>query len=246
MPAGPARTSSCPGPDRTVSRPCMRSASSRAIARPSPAPCACSLEVKNGSKMCGMFWRLIPGPRSATSSRTCPFDRAAETRTPVPGGVWRSALSSRIRSTWATRSGSQSSSIGSGRRSSSTSDSCRAASRRELRRDLTRELPDVRRLDPQLQRAGLQPREVEQLDRQVAHAVDLAADLLQERAPRLLVEVLVGQQLQEPAQGEDRRAQLVRRGRDELLARPIQPRELVLHVVERARRAGRARRRSRP
>ena len=116
-----------PGPERTVSRPCMRSASSRAIARPSPAPCACSLEVKNGSKMCGMFWRLIPRPPSETSSRTCPLKRAAETRTPVPGGVWRSALSSRIRSTWATRSGSQSSSIGSGRRSSVTSDSCWAA-----------------------------------------------------------------------------------------------------------------------
>ena len=100
----------------------MRSASSRAIASPSPAPCACSLEVKNGSKMCGMFWWLIPRPRSETSRRTCPLLRAAETRTPVPGGVWRSALSSRIRSTWATRSGSHSSSICSGRRSSVTSD----------------------------------------------------------------------------------------------------------------------------
>ena len=38
------------------------------------------------------------------------------------------------------------------------------------------------------------------------------------------------EQLEEPAEGEDRRAQLVRRGRDELLARAVEARELVLHL----------------
>ena len=65
--------------------------------------------------------------------------------------------------------------------------------------------------------------------------LDLAAQLVEELAPRLLVEVLVGEQLEEAAEREDRRAQLVRRGGDELLARAVEPRELVLHVVERGR-----------
>jgi hypothetical protein len=62
-------------------------------------------------------------------------------------------------------------------------------------------------------------------------------------APRLLVELLVLEQLEEAAEREDRRAQLVRRLSDELLARAVEPRELALHVVERVARAGPARRR---
>ena len=46
------------------------------------------------------------------------------------------------------------------------------------------------------------------------------------------VEVLVLQQLHETAQREDGRAQLVRGGGDEALARRVQARELALHVVE--------------
>ena len=63
----------------------------------------------------------------------------------------------------------------------------------------------------------------------------LALELLEELPARLVVELLVGQQLEEPAEREDRRAQLVRGGGDELLARPVEPGELVLHVVERGR-----------
>ena len=105
--------------------------------------------------------------------------------------------------------------------------------RRELGGHLARQLADVGRLRPQLERTRFEPREVEQLGRELAHAVDLAAQLVEELAPRVLVEVLVGEQLEEPAEREDRRAQLVRCGRDELLARAVEPRELVLHVVER-------------
>ena len=50
----------------------------------------------------------------------------------------------------------------------------------------------------------------------------------------LLVEVLVLEQLEEPADREDRRAQLVRGGRDEPLAAAIQLGELLLHLVQRA------------
>ena len=119
-----------PGTEWTDSSPFMRSASSRAIARPRPAPCARSEEVKKGSKMWGMVWRRMPRPESETSSRTCPFSRAAETTTPVPAGVWISALSSRIRTTCATRSGSHSISIGSASSSSCRSERWRAAHRR--------------------------------------------------------------------------------------------------------------------
>ena len=128
-----------------------------------------------------MFWRLIPGPRSETSNRTCPFDAGRRNADPGPGGVWQrvveqdhAAPGPRVRGRSRARSAPRSS-------SSSTSDSCRAGGRRELGRDLARELADVRRLEPQLQRARLQPREVQQLDGQVAHPVDLPADLLQER-----------------------------------------------------------------
>ena len=52
---------------------------------------------------------------------------------------------------------------------------------------------------------------------------------------RLLVEVLVLEQLHEPAEREDRRAQLVRGVGDELAPRAVHARELLLHLVERAR-----------
>ena len=54
-------------------------------------------------------------------------------------------------------------------------------------------------------------------------------------APRLLVELLVGEELEESADREERRSQLVRRIRDELLAGVVELRELDAHPVERAR-----------
>ena len=49
----------------------------------------------------------------------------------------------------------------------------------------------------------------------------------------VLVEVLLLQQLQEPAEREQRRAQLVRRGRDEALARVVELGELAAHLLQR-------------
>src|SRR4029078_13533353 len=65
------------------------------------------------------------------------------------------------------------------------------------------------------------------------HALAVSARVVAELAPLLLVEVLVGEQLEEAAEREDRRPQLVRRRCDELLARPVDRAERVLHVVER-------------
>ncbi len=58
--------------------------------------------------------------------------------------------------------------------------------------------------------------------------------------------VVVLEQLDEAAEREDRRAQLVRRGGDERLARRLELGQLALHVVEGQGRGRRARRRRRP
>ena len=65
--------------------------------------------------------------------------------------------------------------------------------------------------------------------------LDLIANLVEEARAGLGIQILVLEQLDEPAQREDRRPQLVRRGRDELLARRLELGELVLHLVERDR-----------
>src|SRR5205823_5723724 len=88
-----------------------------------------------------------------------------------------------------------------------------------------------------VERAGLEPRQVQQARRELAEAVDLLVELAEEAFARLVVEVLVLEQLEEAAEREDRRAQLVRRGCDEPLAGVLELGELALHVVQRARQA---------
>ena len=75
MPAAPARRSSSPARSAPISSPLH---ALRELARDREAEAGAlrrSLEVKNGSKMWGMFWRLMPRPESETSRRTCPFSR---------------------------------------------------------------------------------------------------------------------------------------------------------------------------
>ena len=102
----------------------------------------------------------------------------------------------------------------------------------ELARDRARELREVHRLGVELDRAGVEARQVEQVHRQLLEPLHLLAHGLEELAARLLVEVLVLEQLHEAAEREDRRAQLVRGRGDELLARHVDPAELLLHLVE--------------
>ena len=78
-------------------------------------------------------------------------------------------------------------------------------------------------------------REVEQLGRELRQPVDLLAHRRQELGARLVVQLLVGQQLEEAAEREQRRAQLVRRVGDELAARVVERREPLAHAVEGAR-----------
>ena len=61
---------------------------------------------------------------------------------------------------------------------------------------------DRLRLEPEL--PGVEPREVEQVRREPRQAVDLPAGRLQEVAPRSLVEILVGEELEEAAERKER------------------------------------------
>ena len=177
----------------------------------------------------------MPGPKSRTARRVSRSAGATDTTMPVPRGVCAIALSIRIRRICATRSGSHSASTGSCARRWRSSESCCVSAGMNSALD---HLHDLRQVDPlgaQLQRARLQPREVEQPRRQLAQALDLRAHLPEELPPRLLVELLVLDQLQEAADREDRRAQLVRGRRDEPFARAVELRELALHRVQRPR-----------
>ena len=88
----------------------------------------------------------------------------------------------------------------------------------ELARDLAGQRPQRHRLQLELERSGVEAREVEQVGRQLLEPVDLLAHRGQELRAGRLVDVLVLEQLDEAAEREDRRAQLVRGVGDELLA----------------------------
>ena len=135
----------------------------------------------------------------------------------------------------ATLSGSTSASTAPAPRRSSRCDSWRASAGSNSLVTASREHAEVGRLGAQLERAGLELRQVEQVGRELLQPLDLLAQLGEERLARLGVEVLVLEQLEEAAEREDRRAQLVRGGGDEALARRVELAELALHVVERDR-----------
>ena len=84
------------------------------------------------------------------------------------------------------------------------------------------------------QPAGVEPREVEQVGRELRQAVDLLAHLREELVARRLVEPRVVEQLEEAAEREERRAQLVRGVGDELAAGAVEVREAQAHALERA------------
>ena len=105
----------------------------------------------------------------------------------------------------------------------------------EFLRDGVGERDQVHALGRQVERAGVEPREIEQVGGQLLQPLHLLGDRLEELRARLVVELLVLQQLDEPAQREDRRAELVRRVGDELTPRAVDPFQLALHLVECAR-----------
>ena len=92
----------------------------------------------------------------------------------------------------------------------------------ELRRELEGELGEIERLARHRQPARVEPRQIEEIRREPGQAGDLFAHLPDELVPRRLVELGIVEQLQEPGEREERRAQLVRGIGDELAARPLE------------------------
>ena len=79
---------------------------------------------------------------------------------------------------------------------------------------------------------GIELGEVEQVGGQLGQTLDLLAHRVHEFGPLLGARVLVLEQLDEAAEAEDRRAQLMRRVGDELLAGAVELGQPALHFVE--------------
>ncbi len=80
--------------------------------------------------------------------------------------------------------------------------------------------------------AGVELGEVEQVGGELGQPLDLLAHRAHELGPLLGAGVLLFEQLDEAAEAEDRRAQLVRGVGDELLAGAVELGEAALHLVE--------------
>ena len=105
--AGSFRSNRLPAPGSLSSsiRPPSATASSRAIASPSPVPPPS--RDQNGRKIRSWSAGLIPGPVSATETETVPFAAASASSIRPPSGVQRNALFSRLETIWKTRSPSE-------------------------------------------------------------------------------------------------------------------------------------------
>ena len=99
---------------------------------------------------------------------------------------------------------------------------------------------DLLVLDPDP--ARVHPGEVEQVGGELRQPLDLAPRRREELPPGRLVEILVGEELEEAREGEQRRPELVGGVGDELLPGAVELGELEPHPVERAQPAGRPRR----
>ena len=217
-----------PGRESSSTAPPMRSASSRAIARPSPVPDARAPSSRlNRTKTRSCSSAGMPGPASSTRSSALP----ATIRTAVPGGVCRSALSTSARPIWSTRSWSAEHDapvvdLHLERVLEPAGDGC------EL---LAQILGDRRELDGLVlepHRAGIEPREVEQVGGELREPLDLLGHRLEELTPGGLVEILVAKELEKAAQRENRRPELVRGVGDELAAGVVEAREPQAHPIE--------------
>ena len=211
-------------------RPPITSASSRAIASPSPLPEARppSSRKKRSNTCCARLGRdagPVVGDRQASRGRR---RATAASRTCVPAGVWTSAFSTRTRPICRTRSASPRAATGA---PYSTLERVpgRRGTRAELGRQLGGELGEVDGLaSPTVSRPASSR---DRSSRSVASFVSRATCsriCAEELVPRRRVELRVVEQLEEAAEREERRAQLVRGVGDELAAGP----------VERARAAG--------
>src|SRR3954451_7222228 len=147
----------------------------------------------------------MPGPSSATVRVARPPSIPAASRTRVPGGVCTSAFSTRTRPIWRIRSGSPSASGGPAAGPGPPRVEVvpgRDPPRLELRRELRREPGQVDRLRRDRQPACVEPREVEQLRRELREPRHLLAHLHEELLARLLVQARLLEQLEEAGERE--------------------------------------------
>ena len=163
-------------------------------------------------------------------SEARPASLPSRIRTDVPGGVCRIAFSTRIRTICRTRSSSPSASASPSTSirwpvaCATTTNSSATASARGASASGSRSTTSC----PASSR--------ERSSRSVASfwsRRDLLLHRREELPARVLVELLVRHQLDEAAEGEDRRAKLVRGVRDELAAGALELREAAAHALER-------------
>ena len=102
----------------------------------------------------------------------------------------------------------------------------------ELPRHLARQVAEVDAAGLHHHRPGVELGEVEQVGGQLGQALDLLAHRAHELGPLLRARVLLFEQLDEAAEAEDRRPQLVRGVGDELLAGAVELGQAPLHLVE--------------
>ena len=102
----------------------------------------------------------------------------------------------------------------------------------ELLRQRVSEIDEVEPLALDGQTAGIETGEVEQLRGELGQAVDLLAHGGHELGLGLWIQLLVGHQLEEAAEGEKRCAQLVRRVGDELPPRVLELGQALPHPLE--------------
>ena len=102
----------------------------------------------------------------------------------------------------------------------------------ELARHVAGQRAEVDAADRHHDPAGVELGEVEQVGGELGQPLDLLAHRAHELGPLLRARVLLVEQLDEAAEAEDRRAQLVRGVGDELLAGAVELGEAALHLVE--------------
>ena len=163
----------------------------------------------------------MPSPVSSISSTACSCSALRRTDTRPPAGVNFSALEIKLPVICCSRALSPHSGSGSG---GSVVDRVRRLSVGGFLEGLDRaphRVAEIQRLEPQRELAVHDPREVEQVVHQSHLLADVAVDRLQ-RPRRQLVEAAVAAQDLGPAEDRlQRRAQLVRQRRDELILQAI-------------------------
>ena len=196
---------------------------------------------KKRSNTCCRTSGGMPGPSSATvRSARWPSSEAAS-RTCVPGGVWTSAFSTRIRPIWRMRSASPRASTGA---PYSTSSACPVAVARGVNSAVSSAASPARST---VSVTGVS-RPASSRDRSSRSVASFARRATCSRIDARNSSRVAGsssgllEQLEEAAEREERRAQLVRGVGDELAARAVERREPEAHPLERRARAGRPRR----